>query len=168
MVLRPWLSPVLTLALAGSMSVMLYQANRTSILSTICEAGLRNLSRPDEIPSDALNCAIVGDKETVTGVIHDSDHGSSITLKSDSRPIHLWIGRAFPLLAKQLQQSDENYCMRGATVTLTGWRTQAGGPFGELGYANEQLFVRTIDTVAPLPADEIVQAGADPTWCHRI
>lgn len=111
-----WLLSVLTLALIGSSGVMFFQANRTKVLSTICEAGVGNLSKPAEIPSDAIDCVIVGGRETVTGVIHDSDHGSSTTLSTDAQPINLWIGKVFPSLAKQVAQSDAKYCIRGATA----------------------------------------------------
>lgn len=163
-----WLLSVLTLALIGSSGVMFFQANRTKVLSTICEAGVGNLSKPAEIPSDAIDCVIVGGRETVTGVIHDSDHGSSTTLSTDAQPINLWIGKVFPSLAKQVAQSDAKYCIRGATATLTGWRTQSAGRFGEMGLLDEQIFVHTVDAVAPLPADKIAEAGPDPTWCHRV
>lgn len=168
MVSRRWLISVLTLVLISSSCVMFFSRNRTEILSTICEAGVGNLSRPDEIPRDAIDCVVVGGKETVTGVVYGSDHGSSITIRSDAKPLHLWIGKTFPSLAKQMARSKEEYCLRGAVVTLTGWRSQSAGRFGELGYADEQIFVHSIDAVAPLPKDKIAEAGPHPTWCHRV
>lgn len=167
MVSRRWLPPVLILALISSSGLMFFQRNRTTILSKICKVGLGNLSKPAEISSDAIKCDIVGEKKTVTGVIYSSDHGSSIVISRNDTPISLWLNQAYPLLAKQLAHSYANYCINGATATLTGWRTQSAGQFGEMGYADEQIFVHSIDAVAPLPAYVIAEAGPDRTWCHR-
>jgi hypothetical protein len=148
-------------------SASLYRANRAAILSTACKAGLPNLSRPVQIPVHAINCTIVGQREAVSGTLFSSDHGSSLFIGERSQPMTLWIGELLPPLAQQVKQSWDQYCIQGATVTLSGWRTTSVGSFGEMGYANEQFFVDAVEAVGPLPKEIIAHLGNDQNWCHE-
>jgi hypothetical protein len=145
----------------------IYRANRAVILAAACEAGLPNLSRPSRVPPDAIGCIVLGQKETLSGTVFASEHGSSLSVTGHSTPISLWMGQVFPSLKGNLDQSVSKYCINGATATLTGWRTQSGGPFGHMGYAKEQFFVDAVQSVGPLGSSTIAQAGPDPNWCHK-
>lgn len=137
------------------------------VVTALCEAGLPNLSKPDRLGADAVHCLALGPRETLSGTIANSDHGSSLGIASAGKPIALFFSEGSPAIARESRRSWQRYCIDGATVTISGWRTRSGGPFGEMGFADEQFFVDTVEHVAPLPAEWIAQAGPDPRWCHR-
>jgi hypothetical protein len=141
--------------------------DRAAILAKACDAGLPNLSRPAAISPETLGCTIVGERRTFSGIVFSSDHGSSIALaRSETDPIALWFDRSFPALARQIDKSERQYCVRAASVSLTGWQTVGSGSFGEMGFAKRQIFVDQVAVAGPLPQSEINKIGKDRSWCR--
>ena len=154
------------IAFAALLAAAFYGANRTKALSLMCTAGFPNLSRPAQIPADALDCTIVGKRETIYGLVNSSDHGMSIVTKEGGLPISVWLFRHDPRLARQVTRSWSDYCINGATARLVGWRSQTPGPFGHMGYADEEFYVEQVATVEPLPQWAIAQVAPYGAWCH--
>lgn len=148
-------------------AVTIYIADRPKVLATVCDLGLPNLSRPVSIPADVLKCEILGERETITGSIFTSYHGASVVTGRETRPVALYILRGFPRLDQQIEGSRKEYCVRGATARLTGWRTQTPGSYGHMGFAKQQFYVESVDDVGPLP-QTIVDSIKDRTWCRGL
>lgn len=166
--LRPHAALLGLIAFAALLGAAFYDANRTTVLSVICTAGFPNLSRPAQIPTDALDCTVLGKGETISGVIYSFDHGSSMATKEGAQPISVWLGRDYPRLARQIARSWSDYCVSGASARLVGWRSQTPGRFGHMGFADEQFYVEQIAKVEPLPEWAVAQVGQDRTWCHKV
>lgn len=158
---------VLSLLLLPVAYLTLPIEDRAAILAKACDAGLPNLSRPAAISPETLGCTIVGKRRTFSGIVFNSDHGSSIALAGSERdPIALWFDRGFPALARQVDKSEQLYCVRAASVSLTGWQTTRPASFGEMGFAKHQIFVDQVVAVGPLPQSEIKKIGKDHSWCR--
>jgi hypothetical protein len=164
---RPHVAFLGMIAFAALPAAAFYGANRAKALSLLCSVGFPNLSRPEQIPADELDCTVVGKRETIYGVVNSSDHGMSIVTKEGGQPISVWLLRHDPRLARQVARSWSDYCVNSATARLVGWRSQTSGPFGHMGYANEQFYVQHIATVGPLPQWVIAQVAEYGKWCHE-
>ncbi len=165
--LRSRTALLVLIAFAALLAAAFYAANRPKVLNVICTLSFPNLSRPAQIPADALDCTVLGKRETISGVVFSSDHGSSIVTQEGARPISVWLGRDYPRLAQQIAHSKSDYCVSGATVRLVGWRSQTTGRFGHMGFAEEQFYVEQIATVERLPQWVVARVAQDRTWCHE-
>ncbi|MGN7159950.1 hypothetical protein [Sphingomonas sp. SAFR-052] len=165
---RLFLSFGVIVALVILAGVIWYAIDRPKVLELACKAGLPNFSRPEGIPSNAVHCVILGELETINGVVFSSDHGSSLAIPGATVPISLWFGDFPSSLSKQIRRSWAEKCVNGASVQLVGWRTRTAGSYGETGFATEQFYVDHVTAVGPLPKWILVDIDKHARYCKTL
>ncbi|WP_156457693.1 hypothetical protein [Altererythrobacter sp. Root672] len=168
---RWWLASALAaVVLVGTAMVLWYQIDRTTMLKSMCEVGLPNFSRPNEIDADRLGCAIVGPKRTFSGVLVTGFEASnfqspdfpSVPGQQNSEDKRAWFncprtgcGNEFDA---QLGHNyvdcpgDDSLLHRGlASIEAEGWVTVSEGAFGHLGSYPREFFASRIVRVSPPP-----------------
>lgn len=157
--------------IAGAMVVVAtsgaiwYQQDRPGMLGALCKAGLPNFSRPSIIEADDLDCAILGARRRLKGVLLTSLEVANL-VENDLPPPpagggftgNTWMtcsqvkgcdGR----MNRQLDQKIAGLCgARLASFTAYGWATETPGHFGHLGVYAREFFVDEVVAVGPPPA----------------
>lgn len=134
------------------------------MLTTLCEAGLSNFSRPSVVNANRLGCEILGPRRRVSGVLIAGFEVANL-LGSDLPPPPKGSGLnggtwwtcnqvkgCDKKLDWQLAQPVPGVCDTGlATVVAYGWVTETPGEYGHLGVYAREFFVDEVERVEPPP-----------------
>ena len=148
-----------------------YGMDRSSFIISTCEIGLGNLSRPNELDSLSVGCAVVGPKKTVRGILltgFEAAHFSS----EDFEPVKGWpetddqrawfncpatgCGAALDqqLAVNRFKGCKDNYNRgpRIASIEAEGWVTVSpSNGYGHLNAYPREFWAIKIVKVGPPP-----------------
>jgi hypothetical protein len=148
-----------------------YAMDRNSFITTTCEIGLGNLSRPDELGSDEVGCSVIGPKMTVQGILITGFEASNFSSEAFD-PVKGWPEtedqRAWfncpeagcgAALEQQLSENPFQGCLdndsfgtRIATVEAEGWATVSqNAGYGHLNRYPREFWATKIVKVSPPP-----------------
>lgn len=154
---RPFLVAVLVIAVTSGAAW--YQQDRIGMFSTLCNAGLPNLSRPSVVRKEDIGCEILGPRRLVSGMILNSGTGARF-LESNLPPApkNVRIG-ATTVSCNQSKGCDKRenlqyeekipglYCAGIAKVVAFGWATETPAQYGHAGGSTREFFQDEVVTV---------------------
>jgi len=162
---------VVVLAVGGL--AIWHQTDRVHFVQTLCEAGLPNLSRPNGLDADQLECIVLGPKRRVSGFLLGEYHGSALVVgdafRFDDRGA--FANEVFDIaggtgrsglewfeLGKMRETAPEACFLPIWRVTVDGWSTVTDGPHGYGGLRSRGFFhdrLAAIDPVTPAQVADI-------------
>jgi hypothetical protein len=146
-----------------------YATDRSSFITVTCEIGMGNLSKPDELDSQDIGCAVVGPKVTVSGILITGFEASNFS-SEEFKPVkgapepgdqRAWFNCPVAGCGAELDQqlsanrlsgckSDENFEIGMALVVAEGWVTLSpSSGFGHMGRYPREFWATKIIKVGP-------------------
>lgn len=167
------LALIVLLAGGAAVDLAMNPPHRVAVMEGLCKAGLPNLSRPPELSSESLGCAILGPRQRVTGFVEGGfeipnlvvgdryrvdaqGYVQNETVWFESTPSDLW-----DPVRRAREEMDPDCLVTIVKVTVEGRMTVSKGGFGHLNMAPRAFYADRIIAVEPA-TPEAVAAPINP------
>lgn len=159
----------ISLAVLGAVAMIgWWYADRPSIARVICEAGLPNLTRPNDLAKDELGCTPLSERREISGLalslsafrsnVFEPYKGEKELLGGYSAWLVCLPGRCVDRL-KKLDSILPRECglrpdgVPWSWVRVEGWVTLEDGQYGDLGLFRRKFYVDRIVEISSPPIE---------------